>query len=347
MISLRAWAPRGIWRPIPLRNRCSSIRHCSVEASPDSAPRKERAVRKLHTVLTLNPSLITPTDYLDISQRKSITIRFALAHPSGRSMLRYYSGVQSTEHARSTQPKRFTRIPFPAHTQGFLYYSSATYASPLEGGLRFRCTTGNSPSSFHRGHDLLATPGFPWHISLPQLACRTGYAWITKQLVYENLVTQKQLAQCQSVFGHHRPTWPHLTLFRLDSTFLLDFWKPLFLTIVGTTLHRLLISALCTDEAGGVAVFPWTGSAVALFEPSSLPEHAGRRVLHIRIAKIIQPVVCTVEGYKGRVVRPEEGHLFTVRLHGGPPEPWAYDIDHKKTEAASALRVLWDNSQGP
>ncbi|KAJ6546023.1 hypothetical protein DFH09DRAFT_1171811 [Mycena vulgaris] len=321
MISLRAWAPRGIWRPIPLRNRCSSIRHCSVEASPDSAPRKERAVRKLHTVLTLNPSLITPTDYLDISQRKSITIRFALAHPSGRSMLRYYSGAS------------YTIAPQP-------------YASPLEGGLRFRCTTGNSPSSFHRGHDLLATTGFPWHIPLPQLACHTGYAWITKQLVYENLVTQKQLAQCQSVFGHCDSRWPHLTLFRLDSTFLLDFWKPLFLTIVGTTLHRLLISTLCRDDAGGISVFPWTGSAIALFEPSSLPEHAGRRVLHIRIVKIIQPAVCTVEGYKGRVVRPEEGHLFTVRPHGGPPEPWAYDIDHKKTEAASALRVLWDNSQG-
>ncbi|KAJ6546056.1 hypothetical protein DFH09DRAFT_1088014 [Mycena vulgaris] len=90
------------------------------------------------------------------------------------------------------------------------------------------------------------------------------------------------------------------------------------------------------------------GSAVARFEVSTLPQHAGRRVLHIRIVKILQPVACSVAGYEGRVVRPKEDHLLTVRFHGGPPEAWAYDIHTPPKNAtpdfrvAAVLRVLWN-----
>ncbi|KAJ7708157.1 hypothetical protein B0H17DRAFT_1031823, partial [Mycena rosella] len=96
---------------------------------------------------------------------------------------------------------------------------------------------------------------------------------------------------------------------------------------------------------GAKGYFPWTGSGIARFERSTLSEHAGRRMLNLRIIKILQPVTCTVDARScdGRVMRPEEGQLFTVRSYGGPPEPWAYDID-KENKSAAALRVLWDNS---
>ncbi|KAJ6546030.1 hypothetical protein DFH09DRAFT_1087992 [Mycena vulgaris] len=335
MISLLAWAPRGIWRPFPLRNRCSSIRHYSGEASPDSPQRKYK--RTVRAVSTLNPSLLSPADHLDLSQSAAPKIRSAPAR--GGTRLAY------AHHRPDLSEAKTETIPFPAHARGFLYYHFPPGTTSLEGGLRFRCITGNSPSSFPRGHDLLGTSGFPWQISLPQLACRPGYAWIAEQLVQENLVTQEQLAQCQRIFGHHPSIYPHHLLFRLDSPFHLRFSSQVVLTVAGEVLHRFHISGLCRDDAGGVPLFPWTGSAVARFERSTLLENAGRRVFHIRIVKIIQPAVCTVEGYKGRMVRPEEGHLFAVRPHGGPPEPWAYDIDRKKTNIASALRVLWDKSQ--
>ncbi|KAJ6546025.1 hypothetical protein DFH09DRAFT_1171813, partial [Mycena vulgaris] len=259
-------------------------------------------------VSTLNPSLITLADHLDLSQSGMATIHSALAH----------SGTLAGEKRQ--------RIPFPVHARGFIRYHFPHGTTPLEGGLRFRCTTGSSPSSFSRGHDLLGTSGFPWQISLPQLACRAGYAWIAEELLQENLVTQEQLAQCQRVFGHHGSIYPHYLLFHLDPTFLLRFSSQVNLTVVG--------------EAGGVSLFPWTGTlptarrlAVARFERSTLPENAGRR-----------PVAYTVGGYQGRVVRPEEGHLFTVRYHSGPPLPWAYDLDRDEIRL-SALRVLWDNSR--
>jgi hypothetical protein len=89
---------------------------------------------------------------------------------------------------------------------------------------------------------------------------------------------------------------------------------------------------------------------VARFEPSTLPKYAGRRVVHIRFVKILNPVTCMVdvEKYKGRIMRPVEGDFFTVSPHGGgPPRPWAYDIDRNKGKFATALRALWDISIAP
>ncbi|KAJ6546017.1 hypothetical protein DFH09DRAFT_927431, partial [Mycena vulgaris] len=151
--------------------------------------------------------------------------------------------------------------PFPVHSRGFLYYHFPRGTTPLEGGLRFRCTTGSLPSSFPRGHDLLGPSGFLWQISLPQLVCLPGYGWIAQQLVHENLVTQEQLAQCQSMFSHRGSIHPHLILFRFDSSFLVDLSKRVHLTVLGTVLHRLRLAALCDDQAGGVAVFPWTDTS--------------------------------------------------------------------------------------
>ncbi|KAJ7698414.1 hypothetical protein B0H17DRAFT_1328669 [Mycena rosella] len=97
--------------------------------------------------------------------------------------------------------------------------------------------------------------------------------------------------------------------------------------------------------------FPWTGSAVARFEPSVLPEHAGRRVIHMRIVEILEPVACTVDAanYTGRVLQPQEGQLLTIQNPSGISGPWAYDIDNDRptSKVAASLRVLWDNSPTP
>ncbi|KAJ7110672.1 hypothetical protein C8R44DRAFT_883795 [Mycena epipterygia] len=80
------------------------------------------------------------------------------------------------------------------------------------------------------------------------------------------------------------------------------------LTAVGNVLHTVDINPFRDSEAGNV--LPWSGSAAARFEPSTDAKHAGRRILHLRIVKIIQPVTSTVKGYTGKVIKPEEGRLL-------------------------------------
>jgi hypothetical protein len=86
-----------------------------------------------------------------------------------------------------------------------------------------------------------------------------------------------------------------------------------------------------------------SGSGVARFEPSTDPEYAGRRVVHLRITKIGNPVSITEET---TLLKPEAGQLL-VRPSHSRIEPWAYDIDASNTVAATALRALWDNSRIP
>ncbi|KAJ7240131.1 hypothetical protein B0H12DRAFT_57328 [Mycena haematopus] len=109
--------------------------------------------------------------------------------------------------------------------------------------------------------------------------------------------------------------------------------------------RSIAVAVLFRMKRDGKDVAPWTGSAVARFESSTSPEHAGRRVVCLRIVKIVTPFSCTVEQYKGRIVKPEEGQLLTMCVRGRAPAPWSYDIDAKNSAPASALRVLWDNSR--
>ncbi|KAJ7452849.1 hypothetical protein FB451DRAFT_1282255 [Mycena latifolia] len=100
-------------------------------------------------------------------------------------------------------------------------------------------------------------------------------------------------------------------------------------------------------QAGETSIFPWTGSAIARFEPSTLNKYADHRVLHLRILKIVKPVAATVNlnTYRGRVLRPEEGQLFMkLSRYDRVAQPWAYDID-KSSQPAPGLRVLWDNAR--
>ncbi|KAJ6518572.1 hypothetical protein DFH09DRAFT_1098400 [Mycena vulgaris] len=293
------FAARGVFRPpYSLRSTCGNIRQYAVAARSKRSPPKKRPVS------TLDPSRIIRADHLDLSQRGEVAIQLACSLRSGRLVYTY---------ATPGGPTR--RIGFPHGTRGFLYYHhSDPPAGPLEGCLRFRITSDNSPASFAHGQDFLGRSGLPWKILLAKL------------------------------FRRASAIRPRTTLFRLDSTFLLKFSSKLVLTLVADVVHTLGLQSLCTEHGPDGTFFPWTGSAVARLKRSTLPEHARRRVLHVRIVKIVQPVDCAVPGYTGRLVRPEEGQLFTVRTRGGPPKPWSYNIDRRKTMGAAGLRFLWENS---
>ncbi|KAJ7084207.1 hypothetical protein C8R44DRAFT_753154 [Mycena epipterygia] len=242
-------------------------------------------------------------------------------------------------------------VPFSPRSRGFFYYH-AEASTPLETSIRFRLTLDSTSSVFARGQDFLARCGLPWQIPLPQIAEQAGYSKIRQQLLHEILVTEEDLAHCRAVFRGQR-TMPQYTLFGLDSIFVVNFSSPITLHAVGHTLHKFCIHLfLDRDQRGGDdnRLYPWTGSALARFEASTQPEHAGRRVINLRIVKIVQTASRTIEGYDGRVREPAEGELVPLPILSPTPEPWAYDIDDEskaQSGVAAALRVLWHNSGLP
>ncbi|KAF8147125.1 hypothetical protein K438DRAFT_1989843 [Mycena galopus ATCC 62051] len=295
-------------------------------------PRSRRGPE--HTLFTLNPSHLGTADCLDLSGREAVQIRF----PNSRGVTsRLTYGHHQVDGARQL-------IPFPGNCTGFLYYYHDQHAAPLERSIRFRVTSNERPSSFGPGQDLLLPSGFPWQIMLLQVARLTEYACIQNQLMDESLITKEQVSHCRTlVLGRHFSS--ETILFRLTQPFPVTFTSELGLRIVGEKLHRLRFQ--CFEASlHGKDHYPWAGSAIARFEPSTSPEHAGRRVIFLRIIKIITPVSSNVNEKEqtGRVLKPEEGKLLTLSRRGGTTHPWARDID--ESHAAAALRVLWDNS-GP
>ncbi|KAF8194032.1 hypothetical protein K438DRAFT_1969329 [Mycena galopus ATCC 62051] len=235
------------------------------------------------------------------------------------------------------------RIPFPDECAGFLYYHRVPHAPPLEGSIRLRVTPDNAPWSLQRGRDLLLPSGNPWQIILLQIASRKQYTGMSAQLLAENLVTQQQLTSCRSLFGYAK-TLPENILFRLSQQFVVDLSSNIRLTVVGKALH-----SICWDLFGirpeNKARFPWAGSALVRFEPSTSPEHSGRRVVFLRVLRIITPVS---PRFQHRMLKPEEGKLLAVSPPGGGSKPWSYDIDaHRRAPKCSthaiALGDLWDN----
>ncbi|KAJ7698398.1 hypothetical protein B0H17DRAFT_1196971 [Mycena rosella] len=284
-------------------------------------------------ISTLNPSRIRPTDHIDLSWKTQAALDFPV-------QTTIYPTIRYTAHRPPGQIH--AEIPFPARSRGFLYYQSDPHAA-LAGSIRFRLTTNDSSS---RGQDLRLPSGFPWQISLAQMAYRSEHAFMAEQLGRERLVTPEELTRCRDLFAQRKQIYPQYTLFGLHSTFLVNFSRAVCLTVVGEALHDLTMSNLFAVSRN--RYFPWTGSAVARFEPSVFPE---RRVIHMRIVEILEPVACKVDAanYTGRVLQPQEGQLLTIQNPSGISGPWAYDIDNDRptSKVAASLRVLWDNSPTP
>ncbi|KAJ7278220.1 hypothetical protein C8J57DRAFT_1306221 [Mycena rebaudengoi] len=195
------------------------------------------------------------------------------------------------------------RIPFPPHSRGFLYYHSDPTLSPLAGSVRLRTTTSDAPSSFPQGQDLLSPTGM-------------------SQLLNDRLVTPDQLSRCHTLFANRIRVHAELILFGLSQPFPVNFSTTLYLTIVGpTALHPIAYSVL-SHEPGR---YSFTGTAIARFERSTLPEHAGKR-----------PDVRAE--YAGRH---KDGELFTLPYHSEPGRLLSFNVDGDGPTAA-ALRVLWD-----
>ncbi|KAF8169826.1 hypothetical protein K438DRAFT_2024560 [Mycena galopus ATCC 62051] len=301
------------------------------EASLSDAPLELDALACM--ISTLNPTLLTSRDYLDVSHRRSIRPSFTKSQQSPVPAIHY-----------DMQHKIRKPVPFPGECRGFLYYHRDERAAPLEGSLRFRRTPTDAPSSFGSGTDLLSHSGAPWQLILPQLSISwpTEYQKIRHQLLEEKLVTPDQVSRCQELFGKGPRIVPQLTLFRLTQEFPVNFNTPgLNFTVVGEdALHKA--EYILFNRKNHMA---WSGSGIVRFEPSTSDEHVGRRVLHLRIVRLLTPISSVVnrEEIKRLIVKPEKGQLLML-LRDNAPVVWAYDIDLADGKTGIALRALWEVS---
>jgi hypothetical protein len=96
---------------------------------------------------TLQPSKLTPDDFLDLSGRK-------------QAIFDKTSIIYWPRNSRE-------RVPFPAGTQGYFYYVPGPAHAPLAGEVRFRITRRTGVDAFAEGHDLRrAHRSEPWAISV-------------------------------------------------------------------------------------------------------------------------------------------------------------------------------------
>jgi hypothetical protein len=270
---LRAWALRcypsssGVG---PISIRCYSSKSDAETTSPpqsvpivyrmgrDLADWSCRRLRLRRIISTLDPSRITSADYLDALARASMAVAF----PTQNSLVTLLQYVARSDIALAPS----IRKPFPAHAHGFLYCNIGPHHRECEPyvSVRLRVTADNSPSSFPSGEDLLAPSGFPWQISLIQLACRDSCAGLAQQLVLENLVTTEQLSRCRSLLTRHkrRSMNPEYTLFGIHSQFLVNFKAPLYLNVVAKTLHSVQVPHKFSEQKPN-ACHPWTGVLTA------------------------------------------------------------------------------------
>ncbi|KAJ7130706.1 hypothetical protein C8R46DRAFT_1329646 [Mycena filopes] len=267
------------------------------------------------------------SDYIDLSGHRRRAITFTSVPPKG-----------ATSPSLIYQEPTGGRLPFPPQSAGFLYFHRNPDAAPLEGALRFRLTKNASPlpSSFETGQDLLLPTGLPWQLILPKLLQRP-FTTIVEQLLAEKLLTATQISRCRSIFDTRRNVPPAFLLFRLRQEFPVDFSVDPWITSVAEELRSARLPVFsATTWPVKKHIWSFTGSGFARFEPSVVDGH---RLVHIRITKIISPVLR--RDPRGQVIEPKEGGLVMVAPHGSAaPRPWQYDID-QDTHLAAVLRAIW------
>jgi hypothetical protein len=167
----------------------------------------------------------------------------------------------ATRPKTAAMPKGYVR--FPHHSHGFLYCHIGSHNRDCEPyvSVRLRVTSDNSPLSFPRGEDLLVPSGFPWQISLVQLASRDNCAALAMQLVLENLVSAEQLSRCRRLltWGNKRSTMTEYTLYGIHSLFLVHFEARLYFNVVAKSLHSVQVARIFSEQVPTL-FNPWTGA---------------------------------------------------------------------------------------
>ncbi|KAJ6473419.1 hypothetical protein C8R47DRAFT_1199754 [Mycena vitilis] len=294
------------------------------------------------TISTLNPRKIRSSDWLDLSSRPKFHVSFPRTRGPAARLQYHVEAPNDGWHTLHT--------PFPEKCTGFLYYRGEPHEPHLERSVRFRLTSESMTSAFPVGRDLTLGSGRPWEITLPLLASRSmvnEVGALRNQLLDEGSVTKGEISHCRGVFGGRESIWHGRPLLRLD-----DEWEwnlsstAITLMAVGKGLNTINPGSIFGYVGGNTVFQPWNGAVQARFEPCS--QHAGRRVVHIRITKIVTPIRRTsnevvVPAWLSWPTLPQEGQLLrTPKV--GRDDVWTYDID-RPTDSGAGLRDLWSTAR--
>ncbi|KAI0265330.1 hypothetical protein BC834DRAFT_181430 [Gloeopeniophorella convolvens] len=291
----QTWSlPRA--RPsIYLPSRPTSTSHLPSPSSPSSHP-PEFFIRK--QINTLDPNRLQPSDFIDLSNRSTAAIwtvpRGSYEVP--KIALRY------------ELEGRNSKLPFPSGTRGFLYYLRDPELA--EGGqVRFRIVA-TPEGAFEAGQDLLLRNGMPWHVP-PGLLPRAPTMGLMKLLLRDELVTRGQVAVWESYPRKLKPS-PVVTRFGQPFSLSLSATKPGMRVRTSSHGHVRHLQFWFSHAKHSFT----RGAGTVCLEPSSLPEHAGKHVVVIRVLELHEPVESRA-GLGFTPAFPMAGSCSSARTVGG------------------------------
>nr|VWO95504.1 N/A [Ganoderma boninense] len=308
-------------------------------ASTSTPPRRQFAKLKIST---LDPTKLTPGDYMDLSGR-------ALAHAT-LSAHSYSSALSASTHLHPAGWPRWST--FPPGTRGFLYYRTP-WGPPLAGELRFRLARTPDRAGFAAGADLVAPNGVPWSVPLYNMPHTWSYRSLEAQLLADGLVPQWAFDVLAATPGLASHASHASVVSAFGQEFRLQFSRK---SLLGSSLLFVGADAVAKYVPRGTLGLgsrsllypPFQDSAImCCFERSTLPEHVGKRVVVLRLKRYLDPswarLPAITEG-----TRPREGELMTS-LARNVPDIWAVDVDKTRLKIRrklrSMLRVLFENEE--
>ncbi|KAI1787626.1 hypothetical protein LXA43DRAFT_701677 [Ganoderma leucocontextum] len=336
-----------------------------VEQTRSNSPKPDCRIR------TLDPTRLTPDDFFDISSQTSVTLNVTLQGPEPGGD----AAVQATPDsiARFWAPYRARGGCFPPNTHGYFYYHVPPHCPPIGGELRFRITPSQEPAtgSFAAGSDMLNHRGLRWTLPLYKMAYRDSFQRVFALLLQDGLVSQQTLDLAKSAAeklrldpnsGGERPTGgqagtPVVWAFGQEFEMRLGGGRRLCVFVGTDSVFRKQLSHLfefAMLEKGRAHRYTlFEGSIVCWFERSTLPQHAGKRVVVLRVKQLVDsdPVrPITIPGGdldSMEKLRPREGELLKTMRHR-EIRLWAVDVDKPtKVDMATGtmLRTLFENEK--
>ncbi|TBU26444.1 hypothetical protein BD311DRAFT_762650 [Dichomitus squalens] len=320
-------------------------------------------------VYTLDPTRLTAHDYVDLSTTLLPRVHFV-------SQSEGPSSAPSSPIRNSgilLYPRGLHDKTFPPNTSGFLYYHIPPYSPPIAGEVHFRVTPDADPASFAVGSDLLTEHGLLWRIPLLYTTIGDNYKGLHALLLQDGLVTQKLLetatAAAETIrntdYRRHNTVGGHqttiLSSFRQKFIFRFGSYNGMFLVLGKDSImrkHSRHIGEFYLPENVPRQYSPFKGSAICCFEPSPLPEHAGKRAVVLRILRPVDnDPIRPNEPSRGptpvphAALTPRNGQLLlTIRRRR--IQPWSVYVDDvgksegdTKKSMGRMLRTLYENSE--
>ncbi|KAF8968777.1 hypothetical protein BDZ97DRAFT_328448 [Flammula alnicola] len=286
----------------------------SVGHSVAGRPRSDRHI------LTLSPERM-PSVGQQIIDLSDISLPLHYIGPKEES-------VRLAFQASHKKNKLQTFLPYPPKTRGAFYYHQDPGRPALSGELRFRMC--NSIAKFHMGQDLQVDVGEPWNIPLLTMVQKAPFLPICRLLTQDGLVDDDLVADLQKLPHLYRHTKESIMLYEIDQPFVVDVARSQWAVSLVTrkSLQTVVLQKLFRAQTGKFTPL-YTGRVRARFEASTLPEHAHRPALVLRVLEELTPVKCVVPDYDGFVAKPRPGELFAKKYRQMGYVPWSYSLSNR------------------